>query len=169
MLRRPPRSTHCISSAASDVYKRQGINAEYMGMVADTGDWERSTLGVVMGQSGQPLSPHYKDQWPRYYVGKSYPMQFGRVEAKDVLRLVPEQRGPAGRGPALRRVWMRGYHRPVKMLSPVPWGMGLRASSGAASPDLPAPVQAQASMTGTAGSPEGVQRAQISRISGTAA
>eukprot|EP00825_Cyclidium_porcatum_P000719 TRINITY_DN10272_c0_g2_i1.p1 TRINITY_DN10272_c0_g2~~TRINITY_DN10272_c0_g2_i1.p1 ORF type:complete len:279 (-),score=66.31 TRINITY_DN10272_c0_g2_i1:75-911(-) len=29
MIRRPPRSTHCISSAASDVYKRQ--NAEYMG------------------------------------------------------------------------------------------------------------------------------------------
>eukprot|EP00826_Nyctotherus_ovalis_P035427 TRINITY_DN3043_c0_g1_i4.p1 TRINITY_DN3043_c0_g1~~TRINITY_DN3043_c0_g1_i4.p1 ORF type:complete len:145 (+),score=32.33 TRINITY_DN3043_c0_g1_i4:25-435(+) len=27
MIRRPPRSTHCISSAASDVYKRQ----EYMG------------------------------------------------------------------------------------------------------------------------------------------
>eukprot|EP00825_Cyclidium_porcatum_P021420 TRINITY_DN23890_c0_g1_i1.p2 TRINITY_DN23890_c0_g1~~TRINITY_DN23890_c0_g1_i1.p2 ORF type:complete len:145 (-),score=24.14 TRINITY_DN23890_c0_g1_i1:36-470(-) len=25
MVRRPPRSTHCISSAASDVYKRQGI------------------------------------------------------------------------------------------------------------------------------------------------
>eukprot|EP00825_Cyclidium_porcatum_P025901 TRINITY_DN2801_c0_g2_i1.p1 TRINITY_DN2801_c0_g2~~TRINITY_DN2801_c0_g2_i1.p1 ORF type:complete len:915 (-),score=168.77 TRINITY_DN2801_c0_g2_i1:203-2947(-) len=32
MIRRPPRSTHCISSAASDVYKRQGINAEYMGV-----------------------------------------------------------------------------------------------------------------------------------------
>eukprot|EP00825_Cyclidium_porcatum_P020998 TRINITY_DN23560_c0_g1_i2.p2 TRINITY_DN23560_c0_g1~~TRINITY_DN23560_c0_g1_i2.p2 ORF type:complete len:190 (+),score=51.21 TRINITY_DN23560_c0_g1_i2:112-681(+) len=32
MTRRPPRSTHCISSAASDVYKRQGINAEYMGV-----------------------------------------------------------------------------------------------------------------------------------------
>eukprot|EP00825_Cyclidium_porcatum_P030199 TRINITY_DN32056_c0_g1_i2.p1 TRINITY_DN32056_c0_g1~~TRINITY_DN32056_c0_g1_i2.p1 ORF type:complete len:289 (-),score=52.26 TRINITY_DN32056_c0_g1_i2:74-940(-) len=26
MIRRPPRSTHCISSAASDVYKRQDIN-----------------------------------------------------------------------------------------------------------------------------------------------
>ena len=26
MIRRPPRSTHCISSAASDVYKRQGID-----------------------------------------------------------------------------------------------------------------------------------------------
>jgi len=27
MIRRPPRSTHCISSAASDVYKRQGLNS----------------------------------------------------------------------------------------------------------------------------------------------
>jgi len=26
MIRRPPRSTHCISSAASDVYKRQLLN-----------------------------------------------------------------------------------------------------------------------------------------------
>ena len=25
MIRRPPRSTHCISSAASDVYKRQPL------------------------------------------------------------------------------------------------------------------------------------------------
>eukprot|EP00826_Nyctotherus_ovalis_P029416 TRINITY_DN23241_c0_g1_i3.p1 TRINITY_DN23241_c0_g1~~TRINITY_DN23241_c0_g1_i3.p1 ORF type:complete len:255 (+),score=64.54 TRINITY_DN23241_c0_g1_i3:25-765(+) len=28
MIRRPPRSTHCISSAASDVYKRQTKNAK---------------------------------------------------------------------------------------------------------------------------------------------
>jgi len=28
MIRRPPRSTHCISSAASDVYKRQGLRKE---------------------------------------------------------------------------------------------------------------------------------------------
>eukprot|EP00826_Nyctotherus_ovalis_P032129 TRINITY_DN25948_c0_g1_i4.p2 TRINITY_DN25948_c0_g1~~TRINITY_DN25948_c0_g1_i4.p2 ORF type:complete len:104 (+),score=10.25 TRINITY_DN25948_c0_g1_i4:70-381(+) len=26
MIRRPPRSTHCISSAASDVYKRQQMH-----------------------------------------------------------------------------------------------------------------------------------------------
>eukprot|EP01017_Pseudomicrothorax_dubius_P048229 TRINITY_DN8745_c0_g1_i5.p1 TRINITY_DN8745_c0_g1~~TRINITY_DN8745_c0_g1_i5.p1 ORF type:complete len:106 (-),score=36.84 TRINITY_DN8745_c0_g1_i5:95-412(-) len=30
MIRRPPRSTQSRSSAASDVYKRQGINAEYI-------------------------------------------------------------------------------------------------------------------------------------------
>eukprot|EP00826_Nyctotherus_ovalis_P039460 TRINITY_DN3799_c0_g1_i3.p1 TRINITY_DN3799_c0_g1~~TRINITY_DN3799_c0_g1_i3.p1 ORF type:complete len:125 (-),score=27.23 TRINITY_DN3799_c0_g1_i3:227-580(-) len=33
MIRRPPRSTLDRSSAASDVYKRQGINAEYMGEI----------------------------------------------------------------------------------------------------------------------------------------
>eukprot|EP00831_Metopus_contortus_P019042 TRINITY_DN18193_c0_g1_i1.p2 TRINITY_DN18193_c0_g1~~TRINITY_DN18193_c0_g1_i1.p2 ORF type:complete len:206 (-),score=51.84 TRINITY_DN18193_c0_g1_i1:216-833(-) len=34
MIRRPPRSTQGVSSAASDVYKRQGINAEYMGFLS---------------------------------------------------------------------------------------------------------------------------------------
>eukprot|EP00658_Telonema_sp_P-2_P012300 TRINITY_DN14688_c0_g1_i3.p1 TRINITY_DN14688_c0_g1~~TRINITY_DN14688_c0_g1_i3.p1 ORF type:complete len:485 (+),score=155.99 TRINITY_DN14688_c0_g1_i3:112-1566(+) len=38
MIRRPPRSTLSSSSAASDVYKRQGINAEY-------GDDHPSTMG----------------------------------------------------------------------------------------------------------------------------
>eukprot|EP00826_Nyctotherus_ovalis_P017241 TRINITY_DN15065_c0_g1_i16.p1 TRINITY_DN15065_c0_g1~~TRINITY_DN15065_c0_g1_i16.p1 ORF type:complete len:105 (+),score=19.32 TRINITY_DN15065_c0_g1_i16:25-315(+) len=28
MIRRPPRSTHCISSAASDVYKRQAYRSK---------------------------------------------------------------------------------------------------------------------------------------------
>ena len=31
MIRRPPRSTHCISSAASDVYKRQIIHGAQIG------------------------------------------------------------------------------------------------------------------------------------------
>eukprot|EP00831_Metopus_contortus_P034091 TRINITY_DN27238_c0_g1_i1.p1 TRINITY_DN27238_c0_g1~~TRINITY_DN27238_c0_g1_i1.p1 ORF type:complete len:213 (+),score=52.52 TRINITY_DN27238_c0_g1_i1:90-728(+) len=37
MIRRPPRSTQGVSSAASDVYKRQGINAEYMGGIVGCG------------------------------------------------------------------------------------------------------------------------------------
>eukprot|EP00657_Telonema_sp_P-1_P004154 TRINITY_DN195_c0_g1_i10.p1 TRINITY_DN195_c0_g1~~TRINITY_DN195_c0_g1_i10.p1 ORF type:complete len:109 (-),score=76.81 TRINITY_DN195_c0_g1_i10:37-363(-) len=38
MIRRPPRSTQSRSSAASDVYKRQGINAEYGGRLAQLGE-----------------------------------------------------------------------------------------------------------------------------------
>eukprot|EP00656_Telonema_subtile_P015061 TRINITY_DN1782_c0_g1_i1.p1 TRINITY_DN1782_c0_g1~~TRINITY_DN1782_c0_g1_i1.p1 ORF type:complete len:251 (+),score=24.38 TRINITY_DN1782_c0_g1_i1:91-843(+) len=34
MIRRPPRSTLSSSSAASDVYKRQGINAEYGAVIS---------------------------------------------------------------------------------------------------------------------------------------
>eukprot|EP00825_Cyclidium_porcatum_P026812 TRINITY_DN28813_c0_g1_i2.p1 TRINITY_DN28813_c0_g1~~TRINITY_DN28813_c0_g1_i2.p1 ORF type:complete len:231 (+),score=17.50 TRINITY_DN28813_c0_g1_i2:97-789(+) len=40
MIRRPPRSTHCISSAASDVYKRQ---------VSTQSTWGDSDLGSLSG------------------------------------------------------------------------------------------------------------------------
>jgi len=62
-----------------------------MRMNVDLGDWDRSLINVVAGQSGQPLSGHYKDQWKKYYTGASDPMEFGKVEAKAVLRLTPTQ------------------------------------------------------------------------------
>jgi penicillin amidase len=58
-----------------------------MRMAADLSDWDRSLLNVMVGQSGQVLSSHYRDEWGRYYVGQSYPMQYGKVEGKAVLRL----------------------------------------------------------------------------------
>eukprot|EP00826_Nyctotherus_ovalis_P062318 TRINITY_DN8995_c0_g1_i7.p2 TRINITY_DN8995_c0_g1~~TRINITY_DN8995_c0_g1_i7.p2 ORF type:complete len:105 (+),score=27.45 TRINITY_DN8995_c0_g1_i7:25-315(+) len=36
MIRRPPRSTHCISSAASDVYKRQTLSSPHLGYLFHT-------------------------------------------------------------------------------------------------------------------------------------
>eukprot|EP00825_Cyclidium_porcatum_P013636 TRINITY_DN1721_c0_g1_i1.p2 TRINITY_DN1721_c0_g1~~TRINITY_DN1721_c0_g1_i1.p2 ORF type:complete len:150 (-),score=66.21 TRINITY_DN1721_c0_g1_i1:122-571(-) len=43
MIRRPPRSTHCISSAASDVYKRQVSTQSTW----DTGKWYNFDDGCV--------------------------------------------------------------------------------------------------------------------------
>eukprot|EP00825_Cyclidium_porcatum_P026148 TRINITY_DN28217_c0_g1_i1.p3 TRINITY_DN28217_c0_g1~~TRINITY_DN28217_c0_g1_i1.p3 ORF type:complete len:111 (+),score=54.10 TRINITY_DN28217_c0_g1_i1:132-464(+) len=40
MIRRPPRSTHCISSAASDVYKRQ---------VSTQSTWDAASFDVAPG------------------------------------------------------------------------------------------------------------------------
>ena len=37
MIRRPPRSTHCISSAASDVYKRQSQGHAHALNLKDSG------------------------------------------------------------------------------------------------------------------------------------
>lgn len=58
-------------------------------MVADLGDWDRSVQNLVTGESGSVASGHYKDQWPAYYVGRSFPMEFERIDAKDVLRVRP--------------------------------------------------------------------------------
>ena len=60
-----------------------------MRMAADLSDWEKSRLNVVIGQSGQILSRHYRDQWETYYVGSSFPMPYRSAEAKAVLRLIP--------------------------------------------------------------------------------
>ena len=61
-----------------------------MRMAADLSDWDHSSLSILTGQSGQPLSSHYRDEWDHYYVGQSYPMQFKKVEGKSVLRLSPK-------------------------------------------------------------------------------
>ncbi len=58
-------------------------------MVVDLGDLDRSVQNLAVGESGFVASAHYKDQWPAYYVGKSFPMQFDHVDAKDVLRVRP--------------------------------------------------------------------------------
>ena len=59
--------------------------------VADLDDWDRSFANITIGQSGQVLSPHYKDQWKAYDAGTSFPMRFRNIEAKHVLAVTPAQ------------------------------------------------------------------------------
>ena len=61
-----------------------------MRFVADFSDWDRSLNNITAGESGQILSGHYKDQWDAYYVGRSFPMEYGKVEAKDTLVIKPD-------------------------------------------------------------------------------
>jgi penicillin amidase len=60
-----------------------------MRMNADLGDWDRSLLNVMTGQSGQILSSHYRDQWEDYYNLRSYPMQFRKVDARSAMTFRP--------------------------------------------------------------------------------
>jgi penicillin G amidase len=62
-------------------------------MVVDLGDLDRS-LGVnTLGQSGNPASPHFRDQFPLWLDGKLHPLPFTRaaVDAATAatLRLMP--------------------------------------------------------------------------------
>jgi penicillin amidase len=58
-------------------------------MVVDLGNLEHSFTNLVTGESGQWLSSHYKDQWDAFYAGRSFPMQYGKVDAKSVLLITP--------------------------------------------------------------------------------
>lgn len=74
-----------MSGSPSSVKQTTTRLAPSMRMTADLGDWERSLLNITTGQSGQVLSSHYRDQWDDYYWGRSFPMPFGKVEAKSTL------------------------------------------------------------------------------------
>jgi penicillin amidase len=78
-----------MSGSTTTIKQTTMTLAPSMRMTADLGDWERSLLNIPIGQSGQILSSHYKDQWEDYSSGRSYPMQFGKVNAASTLVLKP--------------------------------------------------------------------------------
>ena len=64
-----------------------------MRMVLEIGDWDRSLFSLPGGQSGNPLSPHYRDLLPLWLQGAGVPIAWTdqAVEAATVetLRLKP--------------------------------------------------------------------------------
>lgn len=68
---------------------RQVHGASYR-QVIEVGQWDRSTMTNVPGQSGQPGSPHYGDLLPLWALGRYHPMAFSRgfVEQQAAARLV---------------------------------------------------------------------------------
>ncbi len=45
----------------------------------DVGAWENSRWAVIHGQSGNPYSPHYTDQWPAYASGEGIPIAWSEA------------------------------------------------------------------------------------------
>ena len=43
-----------------------------MRFIADLSSWDGSLNNLTIGESGQILSSHYKDQWDAYYVGEKF-------------------------------------------------------------------------------------------------
>ena len=80
-----------MSGSSTTVKQTTARMGPSMRMNADLGDWERSLLNLMIGESGHVLSRHYKDQWDAYYNARSFPMQFGKVAAKNVVTFTPLQ------------------------------------------------------------------------------
>jgi len=78
-----------MSGSSTTVKQTTRALAPSMRMNADLGSWDGSFLNIPIGQSGQILSSHYKDQWDDYYNARSYPMQFSKVDAKSTVTFTP--------------------------------------------------------------------------------
>jgi penicillin amidase len=79
-----------MSGSATTVKQTTSRLGPSMRFVADLADWDRSLQNITIGQSGQVLSSHYKDQWKAYEAGTSFPMQFRKIDAKHVLSVTPQ-------------------------------------------------------------------------------
>ena len=55
-----------------------------MRFVADLSDWDKSLMNLTLGQSGQVFSWNYSDQWDAYYVGRSFPRPFNKVDGSTI-------------------------------------------------------------------------------------
>jgi penicillin amidase len=66
-----------------------------MRMVVDFSDLDNSLQNITLGESGQSLSPYYRDQFSAWYDGKSFPMSFSdaAVDKCAVHKLVLEPSG----------------------------------------------------------------------------
>jgi penicillin amidase len=59
----------------------------------DWSDVDGSTQNIVLGESGDPLSPWFRDQWNDWYGGTTFPLPFSpaavAAQTKHTLRLLP--------------------------------------------------------------------------------
>jgi penicillin amidase len=79
-----------MSGSSTTIKQTSVLLGPSMRFVADPANWDGSFNNIDIGQSGQILSRHYKDQWNAYYVGRSFPMQFEKVDMKDILVVLPK-------------------------------------------------------------------------------
>jgi len=61
--------------------------------IMDWGNVDGSTENIVLGQSGNPFSPYFRDQWPDWYGGTTFALPFTApaiaMHARHTLQLLP--------------------------------------------------------------------------------
>lgn len=63
-------------------------------LTVDLSNLDHSTLNLVIGQSGDPVSPYYMDQWPYWYSGTTFSLPFSAAAVQGAaihtLMLIPQ-------------------------------------------------------------------------------
>lgn len=79
---------HTIPQASSMPHDPLGhmLGSVTLKMAVDTGDWEASRWVLPGGQSGDPTSPHYDDQIPRFLAGAGIPIPWSPLAVEAATR-----------------------------------------------------------------------------------
>ena len=79
------------SSPRAQTYRQTDFNViagASVRMVMDVGDWDASRVINTPGQSGDPLSPHYRDLFPLWAAGQYAPMVYSRAAVEQAAETV---------------------------------------------------------------------------------
>jgi penicillin amidase len=71
-----PRSQSGDTTTVKQVGRSFGPSERF---TADLSDLDHSTLNIVLGQSGNPASPWFMDQWPAWYKGTTFALPFTKT------------------------------------------------------------------------------------------
>jgi penicillin amidase len=82
-----PGEAHTVNSTSGARFRQ--TNGASFRMIVDLGNWDRSVMTNVPGESGVPSSKHYDDLIESWNHGVYHPMAFSRayVEASTVERM----------------------------------------------------------------------------------
>jgi penicillin amidase len=69
----PPRPQSGGTTTVKQVGRAFGPSQRF---TMDWSDVDASTENIVMGQSGDPVSPYYRDQWPAWYGATTFALPF---------------------------------------------------------------------------------------------
>jgi penicillin G amidase len=82
-----------LSGDKTTVKQVARANGPSQRFIMDWSNVDGSTENIVLGESGNPLSPYYRDQWNDYYAGTTFPLPFSptavAAQTSHTLRLLP--------------------------------------------------------------------------------
>ncbi len=81
-----------MSGGATTVKQTTPVLGPSERMDASLGNWDASLLNVPLGELGRVASRHYRDQWDAYYNGRSFPMQFDKLDVKSTVTFLPKRK-----------------------------------------------------------------------------
>jgi penicillin amidase len=78
--------THPLSGDATTVKQVGRSFGPSQRFTMDWSDVDGATENLVMGESGNPLSPYYRDQWELWYAGRTFPLPYSRQAVAGATR-----------------------------------------------------------------------------------